>query len=146
MNFGTPFGRNNVLYRGMFMLKKNKKTVLIVIGIILLGVILHTTFYLVVRTAFDRIQNDPLDSVARKYVYWESGIDEEYGEIRLVNRYLLNKNDYETDDELYQTYAASTREDRILVQIKFIKQDDQWKAVSHEIVEVEKGKGLSPSN
>ncbi|MDE6148788.1 MAG: hypothetical protein K2F81_01660 [Ruminococcus sp.] len=111
-----------------YLIFKNRKFK--IISIILLIYLLFAT---VVLICFYSIRNNPTDKIAMPYVWNDKDFQNQYGEISSVCRY----HGYETkktEKEMKVPYVVETKNYNVYVILQ--KNDDDWDAVSLDILDV----------
>ncbi len=83
------------------------------------------------------MQSNPIDKAAMIYLWNDSGIDEEYGEIKHVNKNISHKTE-KNNNTIRAPYMVETEEYQILVYVTLENNNGNWVAVSFEAEEVEK--------
>ncbi len=111
-------------------MSKNK-----VIKIIILISVIFVLFATIVIVLFYRIRNNPIDKIAMPYIWSSDSIEEEYGTIESVSRFVVEKTE-ETDSTLSVPYSVQTDKYQVILRVNLIKNNDTWKAISYEVKKV----------
>ena len=103
--------------------------------IIIICVLLFSVFAGIVIILFNSVSNDPIDKIAIPYIRQNTDLQDKYGELIWIGKNVL----YETqeDDTMIKSpYTVEIKSGRVIVYVTLIKNDDKWKAVSLEEIEV----------
>lgn len=103
--------------------------------IIIICVLLFSVFAGIVIILFNSVSNDPIDKIAISYIRQNTDLQDKYGELIWIGKNVL----YETqeDDTMIKSpYTVEIKSGRVIVYVTLIKNDDKWKAVSLEEIEV----------
>ena len=108
------------------------KKAILVIAISLVAFII---FALIVILIFNAMINNPYDNISIPYIYDDTDIAVSYGDIVSVKRNTLYE---KTDLEFYKKipYSIETKNCRIIVYVAIENENNEWKAISYEIIKV----------
>ena len=111
-------------------MKKNK-----IFKRILTGLFIYAIAFVVVLTLFNRMLNDPIDTIAIDYLRYETNISDEYGEIIHIGKNIAHKTQKEKV-MIKSPYTVETEIGRVVVYVTLVESDGEWKAISFEIIKV----------
>lgn len=78
-----------------------------------------------------------MDKAAMTYLWNSADVKERYGEITHIGRYLLYKTE-KTENTVKASYDIETETGIVRVYVTLINDDEEWEAVSYEVIEVER--------
>lgn len=106
-------------------------------GIILASIILivFVIFATVVITLFHSMRDNPIDKISMSYLWNNSEISSQYGEIVSVSRYVLESTK-EKEESMQVPYSVTTKSYRIIVYVNLFNTSGEWAVDSIEIIEV----------
>lgn len=97
--------------------------------------LLYLFFATVILIGFYSIRNNPTDKIAMSYVWNDKDFQNQYGEISSVCRY----HGYEItkiEKEMKVPYVVETKNYNVYVYVNLQKNDNDWDAVSIDIIDV----------
>lgn len=106
-----------------------------ILSLLIIGILIYAVFAAIVITLFNSISNNPIDNLSKTYIRNNTDIQNQYGEIISIGKNVL----YETrkDESTIQSpYTVETKTGRVIVYVTLIKSNEEWKAVSSEVIEV----------
>lgn len=103
--------------------------------ILLIAIVSFLVFAAIVITLFHSVSSNPVDKIAMTYLWNDSNIESEYGEIVHIGRNIIHK--AEKDDTTTKTaYTVETETGRVDVYVTLVKHGEEWRASSWELIEV----------
>ena len=112
-------------------MKKNK-----ILSTIIICIAVYVVFAAIVITLFYSILFNPIDNISVPYIRNETNIENEYGEIIHVSRYVLYKTE-KSDDRIKAPYSVETPKWDVKVYVTLVKSEGEWQPVSFEVIEVD---------
>ena len=97
---------------------------------------IHIVFVTIVFAMFHAIRNDPIDQIAMPYIWADEEMQTEYGSVFLVSRNVTRKIK-KTENTMDVPYSVETDDKCLTVYVQLEKQEENWTAVSIEIIKVE---------
>lgn len=97
--------------------------------------LIYLFFATVILIGFYSIRNNPTDKIAMPYVWNDKDFQNQYGEISSVCRY----HGYEItkiEKEMKVPYVVETKNYNVYVYVNLQKNDNDWDAVSIDIIDV----------
>ncbi len=110
-----------------------KKSKILVLFIICISI--FVVFAILVVTLFNSVSKNPIDNLSKSYIYSNTDIQDKYGEIISIGKNIL----YETErneTSIKSPYTIETEMGRVIVYVTLMKYDEEWEAISLEIIEV----------
>lgn len=111
-------------------MSKNK-----IIKIIILISVIFVLFATIVVILFYNVRNNPVDKIAMPYIWDSNSIEEKYGTIESVSRFVVEKIE-ETDNNLSVPYSVQTDKYEVILRVNLIRSNDTWEAMSYEVEKV----------